>query len=182
MKLKTNWHYTKWDGLNILFSIQYIWCLKNLRGTANILLQIPLKVGKKWIFWVHHILWSSKILFWFWIKSEFFFQMVIFATLFRRCPTLWKSTLKMKTLFRRCLTLFNSTLKYARLLLNVLNFNVDVHNVVSTLNWRCATSWRHINLKPTLNRRWNVYWVYSFLIRTSKIGPQVCSSWNFLDF
>ena len=30
--------------------------------------------------------------------------MVIFATLFRRCPTLWKSTLKMTTLFRRCLT------------------------------------------------------------------------------
>ena len=41
-----------------------------------------------------------------------FFQMVIFATLFRRCPTLWKSTLKMATFFWRCLTLFNSTLKY----------------------------------------------------------------------
>ena len=45
----------------------------------------------------------------------FFFQMVIFATLFRRCPTLWKSTLKMTTLFRRCLMLFNSTLKYTTL-------------------------------------------------------------------
>ena len=41
----------------------------------------------------------------------FFFEMVIFATLFRRCPTLWKSTLKMTKLFWRCLTLFNSTLK-----------------------------------------------------------------------
>ena len=43
-------------------------------------------------------------------------------------------------------------------LLNVVNFNVDVHNVVSTLIWRCATSRRHINLKTTLNRRWNVCW------------------------
>ena len=86
-----------------------------------------------------------------------FFQMVVFATLFRRCPTLWKSTLKMTTLFRRCLTLFNSTLKYTTLL-NVVDFNVDVRNVVSTLIWRCATSRRHINLKTTLNRRWNVCW------------------------
>ena len=43
----------------------------------------------------------------------------------------------------------------------VVNFNVDVHNVVSTLIWRCATSWRHINLITTLNRRWNVagFWL-----------------------
>ena len=76
-----------------------------------------------------------------------FFQMVIFATLFRRCPTLWKSTLK----------LFNSTLKYTTLL-SVVNFNVNIHNVVSTLIWRCARSWRHINPKITLNRRWNACW------------------------
>ena len=37
-------------------------------------------------------------------------------------------------------------------------FNVDVHNVVSTLIWRCATSRRHINLKTTLKWRWNVCW------------------------
>ena len=43
-------------------------------------------------------------------------------------------------------------------LLNVVNFNVDVHNVVSTLIWRCATLRRHISLKTTLNRRWNVFW------------------------
>ena len=86
--------------------------------------------------------------------------MVIFAMLFRRCPTLWKSTLKTTALFRRCLTLFNSTLKYTTLL-NVVDFNVDVCNVVSTLIWRCATSRRHINLKATLNRRWNVCWAVS---------------------
>ena len=44
-------------------------------------------------------------------------------------------------------------------LLNVVNFNVDIHNVVSSMIWRCATLRRHINLKATLNRRWNVCWV-----------------------
>ena len=43
-------------------------------------------------------------------------------------------------------------------LLNVVDFNVDVRNLVSMLIWRCATSRRHINLKATLSRRWNVCW------------------------
>ena len=43
-------------------------------------------------------------------------------------------------------------------LFNVVNFNVDVHNVVSTLISLCATPRRHINLKTTLKRRWNVCW------------------------
>ena len=98
---------------------------------------------------------AQKVLFCFWIEDYFFFQMVIFATLFRRCPTLWMTTLKMTTLFGRFVTLFNSRL------LNVVNFNFDVHNVVSTLLWRCATSPRHINLKAKLNRRWNVCWAES---------------------
>ena len=50
----------------------------------------------------------------------------------------------------------------------VVNFNVDIHNVVSTLIWRCATSRRHINLKATLNRRWNVCWELSWC--TNKIN------------
>ena len=79
------------------------WHDKNIES-ANILLQILLKMGKKWRrFWVQHILWSSKILFVFESRLKFFFQMVIFAMLFRHCPTLWKST-------------FNSTLKYTTLL------------------------------------------------------------------
>ena len=45
--------------------------------------------------------------------------------------------------------------------LNVVNFNLDVQKVVSTLIWRCATSRRHINLKATLNGRWNVCWIDS---------------------
>ena len=58
-------------------------------------------------------------------------------------------------------------------LLYIVNFNVDIHNVVSTLIWRCATSQRHINLKTTLNRRWNVCWgfilISSFCNRYFKI-------------
>ena len=88
-------------------------------------------------------------------------QMVIFATLFRRCPTLGKSTLKMKNAVS---TLFNvvefnvEKHNVVSTLFNVVNFNVDVHNIVSTLIWRYATSRHHINLKTTLNWRWNVCW------------------------
>ena len=61
----------------------------------------------------------------------FFFQMVIFATLFRHCPTLWKSTLKMKTFFRRCPTLFSSTLKNATFFQRWFDV-VRRHDVIST--------------------------------------------------
>ena len=36
--LKADWHFTKWDGLNVVFVIQYIQCFKNFWGSANILL------------------------------------------------------------------------------------------------------------------------------------------------
>ena len=63
-----------WDGLSIVFVIQYIRCFKNFWGSANILLQIPLKMGKKWRrFLVQHILRSSKILCCFWIEAYKFF-------------------------------------------------------------------------------------------------------------
>ena len=41
--------------------------------------------------WVQHILWSSKLLFCFWIDAYIFFQMVIFATLFRCSVQRWKT-------------------------------------------------------------------------------------------
>ena len=44
------------------------------------------------------------------------------------------------------------------MLFNIGNLNVDIHNVASTLIWRCATSRRHVNLNTTLKRSWNVYW------------------------
>ena len=117
LKLKTNWHFTKWDSLNILFVMQYIRCFKNFWSSANILLQIPLKMEKK----MKNILspaYSLKLknIILLLNGGLLFFQMVIFAKLFRRCPTLWKSTLKMRKLFGHCPTLFNSTLKYATLL------------------------------------------------------------------
>ena len=90
-------------------------------------------------------------------RGSIFFQMVIFATLFRRCPTLWKSTLKLTTLFQRCSVQFEIHIVVS-MLLNVVNYNVDVHNVASTLIWRCAASQRHINPTITLSRRWNVCW------------------------
>ena len=43
-------------------------------------------------------------------------------------------------------------------LFNVENSNVDVHSIISTLIWRCASSWRHINIKTTLKQRWNIFW------------------------
>ena len=156
MKLKTNWHFAKWDGLNILFFILHLRRFKNLWGSANVLLQIPLKTWKKWRkCWVQHILWSWQILFCFSIEVYFLLKNGRIKTLFRRCPTLLKSTLKIATLFRSCLTLFNSTLKNA-------------HNVALMLIWRCAKSRRHINLKTMLNRRWNVCWV-NFMVNTLKI-------------
>ena len=53
-------------------------------------------------------------------------------------------------------------------LFNAVNFNVDVHNVVSTLIWRCAKSWRHINLKQRSNNAemfaaFNVSWIIFFI-------------------
>ena len=61
-------------------------------------------------------------------------------------------------------------------LLNVVNFNVDVHNVVSTLIWRCATSGRHVSLKTTLNRRWNVCWVSKNTFLQNGSGHCSCKS------
>ena len=44
-------------------------------------------------------------------------------------------------------------------LFNVVNFNVDINNFVSTLIWHCPTSQRHITLTTILRPRWNVSWI-----------------------
>ena len=56
---------------------------------------------------------------------------------------------------------------------DVVHIDVEVHNVVSTLIWGCSTSRRRINLKTTLNRRWNVCWVVIF---------DMLSVWNWTAF
>ena len=136
MKLKTNWHFTKWDGLNILFVIQYIRYFKNFEALQMFFYKFLLK----WVKYEENF--ESTIFFEaqkcycvFELRLNFFFQMVIFATLFRRCPRLWKSTLKMITLFLRGLTLFNSTLKKTTLF--QLCFYISNHEKKRILKMMC---------------------------------------------
>ena len=116
-------------------------------------------MGKNWRrFWVQHIPWNSKILFCFWIEAYFFSNGHI-RNVVSKLPNVVKMDVENDNVV--------STLS------NVVQFNVEIHNVVSTLLkvvnfnvvstliWRCATLRRHINLKATLNRRWNVCWVRS---------------------
>ena len=119
---------------------------------------------------------AQKYCFVFEWKKNFFFQMVICATLFRRWPTLWKSILKMTTTLSN--VQFNIQINnVVSTFLNVVNFNVDVHNVVSTLIWRCVTSRRHINLQTTLSRPWNVCWECSKIVWFIKIHFVICYIW-----
>ena len=112
--------------------------------------------------WVQHILWSSKILFRFWIEAYIFFPNGHIRNVISTLPNVVDidvendkvvSTLSNVVQFNVEKHNVVSTLFY------VVNFNVDIHNIVSTLIWCCATSRRHINPKTTVNRRWNVCWV-----------------------
>ena len=133
------------------------------------------KMGKKWrkmLSPTYSLKFKNIIL--FLNRSLFFFQMVIFATLFRRCPTLWKSTLKMTTLFRRCLVQRWKTQRCFNVVLRCKFqrwhtqrcFNVDL-----TL-CNVATSY---NIKTTLNRRWNVCCVL-FIESNSQINIPISIS------
>ena len=131
-------------------------CFQNFGGFANIRLHIPVKMANKvkkgfdsTVFNLNFFSLNLKnITLYFPRGWIFLFQMVVFTTLFRHCPMLWKSKLKiMTTLFRRCLTFFKSTLK-----------QITLSRRCSTLIWCCATSRRHINLKKTLKHCWNVCW------------------------
>ena len=131
--------FTKWDGLNIVFVIQYIRCFKNFWDSANIILQIPIKIGKK----IKKMFFEAQKYYFVFESGLIFFQMVIFARLFRRSPTLWKSTLKITTLFWRCLTLFSSTLKYTTLFRRCLALQISTLTYTSLFErwfdvvWRC---------------------------------------------
>ena len=72
MKLKTNCHFTKWDGLNIVFVIQCFWCLRIYEALQIFFYKFFLKWGKNEDF---ETLWKSSL------------KMI---TLFRRCSIqLW---------------------------------------------------------------------------------------------
>ena len=135
--------FTKWDRLNIVFAIQYIWCFKNFWDSANILLQIPIKKGKNKEDVQSRIFFEAQKYEFFLKRGLIFFQMVILARLFRRNPTLWKSTLKITTLFWRCLTLFSSTLKYTTLFRRCLALQISTLTYTSLFErwfdvvWRC---------------------------------------------
>ena len=87
----------------------------------------------KWIIFF----WSSKIFF----ALFNFLEMVIYRTLFRHWSTLWNSSFKITTLIWLNL-----------MLLNVVNFNVHIHSIVSKLIWYFPMSWKHITLTKTTLR------------------------------
>ena len=116
MKLKTNWHFTKRDGLDILFLFSIFDDLKFSEAQQIFFYKFLLKWGKNEEDFESSIFFEAqKYYFVFESRLNFFFKRSYSQSCFRPCPTLWKSTLKMTTLFRRCLTFFNSTLKYATL-------------------------------------------------------------------
>ena len=111
--------------------------------------------------WVQHILWSSKILFCFWIEAYIFFSNGHIHSIVSTLPNVVKIDVENVNVVSKLSNFVQFNVEkhnVASTLFYVVNFNVDLHNVVSTLIWRCATSRRHINLKTTLNRRWNVCW------------------------
>ena len=150
-ELKTNWHFTKWDSLNILFVIQYIRCFKNFWGSANIILQTPPKMGKSAEDFESSIFFEAQ-------KYYFAFESTLIFFSNGYIPNIVKIDVENNNV--------------VSMLLNVVNYNVDVHNVVSTMIWRCATWQRHINLKTTLNRRWNVCWVFWKTSQNSQINTR----------
>ena len=102
-----------------------------------------------------NFLWSSFEAEKYFIGLEFYFS-TFSIWLFRR-----RATSEITMLLRRCLTWLIPTLKCATL----IDFNFDVHNVVSTLIWSCPTLRRLINLATTYQQRWNVCWeLYIYIL------------------
>ena len=162
MKSKASWHFTKWDGLNLVLVIQYIWCFNNFLALQIFFYIFLLKWRIKWRkFWVQCILWSSKILFCSWIEAQLFFSNGHFYNVVLTLPNVVKIYVGKDNLVSTLSNVVQINFEIEKIdstLFNIVNFNIDAHNVVSTLIWRCVTSQRHINLNITLKQRWNVGW------------------------
>ena len=134
--------------------IQYIRCFKNFAALQPFFYIFLLKWRRKWRrFWVQRILWSFKNIILFLTQGLIFISFLndhiqnIVSTLPNAVQTYVEND--------------NVLLKLSTLL-NVVNFNIHIHNVISTLIWRCVTSQLHINL----NVCWFIlfYLFYCFII------------------
>ena len=100
-------------------------------------------------YWIQHILWSSKILFCFWINTcVVFFSNGHIRNVVSMLPNIVKIDVENNNIVSTLPTLFSSTLKNTTLFY-VVNFNVDIHNVDLTL-CNVATSYQPENVEPTL--------------------------------
>ena len=144
----------------MLFSIFDV--LRIFWGSANIILQIPLKMRKnKEDFESSIIFEAQKYYFVFESRLNLFFSNGGIRNFVSTLPNVVKIDVEndniASTLFN--VVQFNVEIdNVVSTLLNVVNHNVDVHIVFSTLIWRCATSRGPTNLKTTLSRRWHVCW------------------------
>ena len=149
--------------------IQYIRCFKIFWGSANVLFYISLQPfcsANQWTgfcmitasvmkelkwgkneekCWVQHILWSSKILFCFWIKAYIFFSNVHIQNVVSTLSNIVKIDVENDNV----VSTLSNVVKFnvekhnvVSMLFYIVNFNFARHNVVSTLIWRCATSRR----------------------------------------
>ena len=181
--LKTNQHFTKWDGLNILFVLQYIRCFKKFRGSANILLQIPQwgKIEGDLESHISHIFLEAQKYYFPFESRLNFFRNVHIGNVVSTLPNVMKNDIENDNVVSTLpnVAQFNVEIHIALLtLFNVLNFNVDVHNFLSTLIWRFATSQSHINLKTTLLSRLNrLLGSVSMLKKNHRASSRLCI-WN----
>ena len=97
--------------------------------------------------------------------SSFFLRMVIFTTLFTTlCNVVKIDNEKVNAVSTLSHVVQNQHWKHCS---RQHCFDVvqcfDVHNVDSTLIWRCSTSRNHINLRTTLKQSLDICWVLSLL-------------------
>ena len=133
----------------LLFSIFYL--LWNFWGSAKIPIQITLKMGK-----IEEDRESSIL---FLNQGLIFFSNGHIRNVVSTLPKIVKIDVENDNVVSTLTNVVQFNVEkqnIVSMLLNVLNLNVDVNYVVSTLIWCCAMLRLHINLKTTLDQRWNV--------------------------